>query len=64
MTNLTDRELEIIRLVVRGMSNKDIANCMQISPHTAKFHVSNIARKLGVSRRTEVAVKAVQEGLV
>lgn len=64
MVDLTPRELEVARLVVQGLSNKSIAECLGFSVHSAKFHVASIAKKLGVSKRTQIAVKAVQGGLV
>jgi DNA-binding NarL/FixJ family response regulator len=61
---LTARELEVLRLVGRGEANKRIAAELQISERTARTHVSNILRKLGVSSRTQAALWAVREGLV
>jgi DNA-binding CsgD family transcriptional regulator len=61
---LTDREREILVLVGRACSNKDIARELVISERTARTHVSNILRKLGLSSRTEAALVAVREGLV
>lgn len=60
---LTPRELQVLALVVRGLSNKEISQVMQISAHTAKFHVSNIAKKFNVTKRTEIAVNAIRMGL-
>ena len=50
--SLTDRELEILRLVASGARNRDIARQLWITQQTVKFHVSNIYRKLGVANRT------------
>jgi DNA-binding CsgD family transcriptional regulator len=61
---LTDREREILVLVGRACSNKEIARELVISERTARTHVSNILRKLGLSSRTEAALVAVREGLV
>jgi DNA-binding CsgD family transcriptional regulator len=61
---LTDRELEILVLVGRAYSNKEIAGELVISERTARTHVSNILRKLGLSSRTEAALLAAREGLV
>jgi DNA-binding CsgD family transcriptional regulator len=61
---LTDREREILVLVGRACSNKEIARELVISERTARTHVSNILRKLGLSSRTEAALLAAREGLV
>ena len=61
---LTDREREILQLVVDGRSNGQIAEVLFISPKTASVHVSNILRKLGVSGRVEAAALAHRQGLV
>lgn len=63
-SNLTEREYEVLKLVVDGKSNNDIANLLSISEHTAKAHVCNIIQKLVVDDRTQAAVKALKEGLV
>ena len=55
---LTSRELEVLRLVAAGQSNREIAAALVISPKTASVHVSNILAKLGAATRTEAAVKA------
>jgi DNA-binding CsgD family transcriptional regulator len=60
---LTDRELEVLRWVAAGRTNKQIAQELYISPKTASVHVSNILGKLGVSGRGEAAAKAHQHGL-
>lgn len=62
--NLTEREYEVLKLVVAGQSNSEIANTLTISEHTAKAHVCNIIQKLVVDDRTQAAVKAIKEGLV
>jgi DNA-binding NarL/FixJ family response regulator len=56
---LTERELEVLGLLARGLANKQIAVSLGISEHTVKFHVSSIYSKLNVTNRTE----AVREGL-
>ena len=63
-SNLTQREYEVLRLVVDGQSNSQIAKSLTISEHTAKAHVCNIIQKLVVDDRTQAAVKALKEGLV
>lgn len=62
--NLTQREYEVLKLVVDGQSNSQIAKTLTISEHTAKAHVCNIIQKLVVDDRTQAAVKALKEGLV
>ena len=61
---LTDREQDVLRLLARGMSNRDIGRQLFISDTTAKFHVSNIMRKLQVSRRAEAVYVASKDGLI
>lgn len=63
-SNLTKREYEVLKLIVDGQSNSQIAKTLTISEHTAKAHVCNIIQKLVVDDRTQVAVKALKEGLV
>jgi DNA-binding NarL/FixJ family response regulator len=60
----TPREREVLALLARGLSNRDIAEALDISAHTAKFHVNSILQKLGVERRTEAVVRAARMGLV
>lgn len=57
---LTPREIQTLELIAEGLSNKLIADRLDIAEHTAKFHVSNVCKKLGVSTRTEAAVMYVQ----
>jgi DNA-binding NarL/FixJ family response regulator len=59
---LTPRELEVLRRLAEGLSNKRIATALQISPRTVNFHLDNIYRKLGVASRTEALVVALQQG--
>ncbi len=63
LSNLTDRELSILRLVAEGLSNMDIANKLFVTEQTVKFHLSNIYRKLDVSNRTEATRYAYRHGL-
>lgn len=58
VAGLTDRELEVLRLVAAGRSNKEIAAELFISPKTASVHVSNILGKMGAATRTEASAKA------
>jgi DNA-binding NarL/FixJ family response regulator len=60
---LTERETEVLRLLARGMSNKEIAQALVISEQTVKTHVSHILDKLGVSSRTHAALYAIRSGL-
>ncbi len=62
--NLTAREYEVLKLVVDGKSNQQIAHELNISEHTSKAHVCNIIQKLVVDDRTQAAVKAIREGIV
>jgi two-component system, NarL family, response regulator DevR len=61
---LSDRELAVVRLVALGRSNKQVASELFISESTVKFHLRNAMRKLGATRRTEIAYRASQHGLV
>ncbi len=62
--DLTQRECEILVLLVKGLNNTQIAGRLTVSPSTVKTHVSNILSKLGVSSRTEAAALALRIGLV
>jgi DNA-binding NarL/FixJ family response regulator len=64
ISELTTRELDVLRLVAAGKPNKQIATELAISERTARTHVSRILRKLGLSSRTQAALWAVREGLV
>ncbi len=61
---LTDRELEVLALLGRGLSNQEIADELVVSIKTVKTHVSNILAKLEVDSRTQAAVFAIRKGLI
>jgi DNA-binding NarL/FixJ family response regulator len=61
---LSDREMEVLACVVRGMSNKEIAGLLGISHQTVKNHVTSILRKFGVEDRTQAVVYALRRGWV
>jgi len=63
-SDLSSREREVLRHLVDGMSNKEIANLLGITEATAKCHVSTILMRLTVSDRTQAVVTALQRGLV
>jgi two-component system NarL family response regulator len=61
---LTPRELEVLKLIVSGKSNKEIATELKITEGTVKIHINNILSKLGVSDRTQAATFALRRGIV
>jgi DNA-binding NarL/FixJ family response regulator len=61
---LTPREMEVLMLLIEGLPNKGIAQRLQISGHTVKFHVNAIMGKLGAQSRTDAVVKATRLGLI
>jgi DNA-binding NarL/FixJ family response regulator len=63
-SELTPRELEVLGLVVKGLSNKKIADALSITEGTVKIHVNNILGKMGVADRTEAATAAIRRGIV
>ncbi len=63
-SHLSDREKEILRLVAAGMTNREIAQRLTISPNTVKVHLSNIFEKLGVMSRTEATLYAIEHRIV
>ncbi len=63
-TELTEREIEVLRMIAEGMSNSEIAAKMVVSENTVKGHVSNILSKLHLADRTQAAVYAWKEGIV
>ena len=61
---LTEREREVLRLISDGLGNREIAQKLKISGHTAKFHVSSILSKLGAASRTEAVSHGIRRGLI
>jgi len=61
--DLTERELEVLRLIASGMNNREIAQALTIAEKTVKTHVSNILSKLHLADRTQAAIYALQHGL-
>ncbi|MCB0207149.1 MAG: response regulator transcription factor, partial [Anaerolineae bacterium] len=64
LDQLTDRELDVLRLLAQGMSNQEIAAALNISATTVRSHVSNILMKLNVSNRTQAVLVAQEQRLV
>jgi len=63
-SDLTGRELEVLKLIVGGLSNKEIGSALGISEATVKSHINSILGKLGVTDRTQAATTALQRGIV
>jgi DNA-binding NarL/FixJ family response regulator len=63
-SNLTGREHEILGLLAKGLTNKQIGHVLGISEHTVRNHVNSVIEKLDVSDRTEAATTAIQRGLI
>ncbi len=61
---LTDRQLEVLTLLVRGLTNPEIARQLHVTPHTARHHVSEILAKLNAANRAEAAAIAIKQGLI
>ena len=63
-TDLTERELEVLRLLAEGLTDREIAGQLHLSITTVRYHVGNLISKTGQSSRTELAVNAVRSGIV
>ena len=63
-SELTERELEVLQEIVKGHTNKEIGQVLNISEATVKSHINNILSKLGVADRTQAATRALQRGIV
>ena len=63
-SHLSPRELDVLKLMIMGKRNKEIATQLAITEGTVKIHVSNILAKLGVADRTEAVTQALQRGIV
>lgn len=61
---LTSREHEVLALLAEGLSNREIASKLEISEHTAKFHVNSILQKMGAQKRVEAVVRAARLGII
>ncbi|MEJ2737280.1 MAG: response regulator transcription factor [Anaerolineae bacterium] len=64
LDQITERELEVLRLAARGMSNRDIAHELEISMRTVQTHLSNVFNKMGVGSRTEAVMLGLRKGLI
>ena len=64
LATLSERELEVVRLVAEGLSNKEISGRLSLSDKTVKNHISHILAKMNLTARTQVAVYAIRAGLV
>jgi DNA-binding NarL/FixJ family response regulator len=62
-SGLTDREVEVLRLLARGLTNKEIATALEISTKTAGHHVQHVLEKLGVTTRAAATMIAMKNGL-
>jgi two-component system response regulator DevR len=64
LSSLSERELDVVRLVAEGLSNKEMSGRLSLSDKTVKNHISHILAKMGLTARTQVAVYAIRAGLV
>jgi DNA-binding CsgD family transcriptional regulator len=61
---VSERELQVLRLIAAGQSNKEIARRLEVSPNTVKTHVAKVFEKLGAKRRTEAILRARELGVI
>ncbi len=61
---LSERELEVLKGIVEGLKDRDIADALHISEHTVRSHVKSVYRKLGVSSRSQAVARAVRAGII
>jgi DNA-binding CsgD family transcriptional regulator len=61
---ISDREMEVLAQIAAGLSNKEIAGRLHVSPNTVKTHVARLYEKLGANRRTEAVLKARELGMI
>ena len=64
MSELTKREIDVLKMIASGAFNKEIASTLNISERTVKNHISNIFKKIQVSDRTQAAVFAIKNGII
>jgi DNA-binding NarL/FixJ family response regulator len=64
LDDLTPREIEVLRMLAEGLSNREVASRLGISDHTVKFHISSILDKLGASSRTEAVTMGIRMGII
>jgi NarL family two-component system response regulator YdfI len=64
LDDLTPREIEVLRMLAEGLSNREIASRLGISNHTVKFHISSILDKLGAASRTEAVTMGIRMGII
>jgi DNA-binding NarL/FixJ family response regulator len=63
-SDLTPREIQVLQLLAEGLVNRDIADRLNISEHTIKFHIGSILGKLQASSRTEAVARGLRSGLI
>jgi two-component system, NarL family, nitrate/nitrite response regulator NarL len=64
LDELTPREMDVLRLLAQGLSNRKIAAQLAVSERTVKYHVSAILAKLEAANRTEAVMRAIEQGLI
>lgn len=63
-TRLSDREVEVVRYVAKGLTNQEIGRSLYLSSDTVKTHLRRISRKLGVRNRAEIAIRCLRDGII